>query len=68
MTKKNPVKVCKSVGLASDLLKSVANPNRLAILCYLMEKQCTVAELEEDLGMIRIDRCARHTKAECIEL
>ena len=27
-----------------------------------------IAELEEDLGMIRIDRCARHTKAECIEL
>lgn len=51
MTKRSPARVCQSVDDASDLLKTVANPNRLAIVCHLMEKSRSVAQLEEDLGI-----------------
>ncbi len=51
MTKRSPVKVCRSVGQASDLVKTISNANRLAIVCYLMEQDCSVAQLEEDLGI-----------------
>ncbi len=51
MTKRSPSRVCKSVDDASDLLKAVANPNRLAIVCHLMEADRSVAQLEEDLGI-----------------
>lgn len=37
--------------LATDFLKTMANPNRLAILCTLHEKKCNVGELSELIGM-----------------
>ncbi|MCL4068031.1 metalloregulator ArsR/SmtB family transcription factor [Pseudomonas sp. GX19020] len=33
------------------MLKTIANPNRLAIVCHLMEADRSVAQLEEDLGI-----------------
>lgn len=51
MSKRKPEKVCHSVEEASALIKQLANPNRLAVVCYLMEAPRTVAELEEDLGI-----------------
>lgn len=44
-------KLCRSVGDASDLLKHLANPNRLSLICFLMEQECPVAVLEEELGI-----------------
>ncbi len=49
--KRSPALVCKSVDEASELLKTIANPNRLAIVCHLMERERSVAQLEEDLGI-----------------
>lgn len=51
MAKVKPEKVCHSVEEASELVKHLANPNRLAVICYLMDAPRTVAELEEDLGI-----------------
>ncbi|MDQ0314960.1 ArsR/SmtB family transcription factor [Amorphus orientalis] len=51
MSKRKPEKVCHSVVEASDLIKQLANPNRLALVCYLMEAPRTVTELEDDLGI-----------------
>lgn len=51
MTKLAPTKVCRSVGEASDLLKLIANANRLAIVCYLMEAEASVSVLETELGI-----------------
>ncbi|MDH2326906.1 metalloregulator ArsR/SmtB family transcription factor [Cereibacter sp. SYSU M97828] len=51
MAKVKPEKVCHSVEEASELIKQLANPNRLAIVCYLMEAPRTVADLEGDLGI-----------------
>ena len=36
---------------AADFLKSVANENRLLILCYLSEGEISVSELEMALGL-----------------
>ncbi len=36
---------------AADLLKIIANPNRLAILCRLSEGEASVGEMEEKLGI-----------------
>ena len=36
---------------AADLLKLMANPNRLAILCRLAEGEVSVGEMEESLGI-----------------
>ena len=44
-------RVCRSVGEASDLLKSIANPHRLSIVCMLLEGERSVAELETELGI-----------------
>jgi DNA-binding transcriptional ArsR family regulator len=44
-------KICRSVGDASALLKSIANPNRLSIICLLTEGERSVAELESELGI-----------------
>jgi len=44
-------KICRSVGEASSLLKSLANPDRLSIVCLLMEGECSVGELEQQLGI-----------------
>lgn len=43
--------ICRSVGEASDLLKSIANPNRLSIVCLLLEGERSVAQLEAQLGI-----------------
>ncbi|AJE48760.1 nodulation protein nolR [Celeribacter indicus] len=51
VSKRKPEKVCHSVEEASALIKQLANPNRLAVICYLIEAPRTVAELEEDLGI-----------------
>ena len=36
---------------ASKLLKSLANPNRLMVLCHLNKDECTVGELEKLVGL-----------------
>ncbi len=36
---------------AADLLKLMANPHRLAILCRLAEGETSVGEMEESLGI-----------------
>lgn len=36
---------------ASELLLAMANPNRLMILCRLLEGECTVTSLAERVGM-----------------
>lgn len=36
---------------ASRLLKSLANPNRLMVLCHLVKGECTVGELERRIGL-----------------
>lgn len=36
---------------ASRLLKSLANPNRLMVLCHLIKGECTVGELERRVGL-----------------
>ena len=51
MAKPISPKLCSSVGEASDLVKMLANPNRLAIVCFLMEHESAVAELEHELGI-----------------
>jgi DNA-binding transcriptional ArsR family regulator len=51
MTVKKSSRICRSVGEASDLLKSIANPNRLSIVCMLLEGERSVAELESELGI-----------------
>jgi len=49
-TKNNP-RLCRSVGEASDLLKALANPNRLSIVCLLLEGERSVSDLEHELGI-----------------
>jgi len=36
---------------ASKLLKSLANPNRLMVLCHLSKDEYTVSELEKLVGL-----------------
>ncbi len=36
---------------AARLLKTLANPGRLMILCNLLKQECTVGELEEQVGL-----------------
>ncbi|MDO4896533.1 MAG: metalloregulator ArsR/SmtB family transcription factor [Moraxella sp.] len=43
--------IFKKAHEASDFLKLLANPNRLAILCCLLEKECNVSELHQAIGM-----------------
>jgi DNA-binding transcriptional ArsR family regulator len=44
-------RLCRSIGEASDLLKALANPNRLSIVCLLLEGESSVAEIEKELGI-----------------
>lgn len=44
-------KIFEKAGEASNFLKLLANPNRLAILCCLLEKDCNVSELCQAIGM-----------------
>ncbi len=41
----------KNAKEASNLLKSLANPNRLMVLCHLSKNECTVGELEKLVGL-----------------
>jgi DNA-binding transcriptional ArsR family regulator len=41
----------RNVGEASDLLKSLANPSRLLVLCALLTREHTVGELEALTGL-----------------
>lgn len=36
---------------AADLLRLLANPTRLLLLCQIARGECSVAELERDLGL-----------------
>lgn len=45
------LRVCRDVGAASELLKLIANANRLAIVCYLMETEASVSAMEDELGI-----------------
>jgi DNA-binding transcriptional ArsR family regulator len=38
---------------ACGLLKALANPDRLLILCYLTQGESRVGELEENLGIVQ---------------
>lgn len=51
MAARKSSRLCRSVGEASALLKSIANPNRLSIVCMLLEGEHSVAELEQELGI-----------------
>lgn len=44
-------KLCRDVGEASALLRLLANPNRLSIVCYLLEGSKPVSVLESELGI-----------------
>ncbi len=37
--------------VASDMLKAIANPQRLRILCMLIEGECTVSQLNEQVAL-----------------
>ncbi len=41
----------KNAGDAADFLKKLANPNRLMIVCALVENELSVRELEDNLGI-----------------
>ncbi|HYQ37688.1 MAG TPA: metalloregulator ArsR/SmtB family transcription factor [Pseudomonas sp.] len=42
-----------SVGAASQLLKALANPDRLLLLCRLAEAECNVGELQAASGIVQ---------------
>jgi DNA-binding transcriptional ArsR family regulator len=44
----------------SELLKVLANENRLLIVCYLIEKQMTVSELHERLNHLTQPALSQH--------
>lgn len=46
-----PDKMRVAAGKASDLLKSLANPHRLMIICQLVERARSVGELAQLLGL-----------------
>ncbi len=43
--------ICRNIGLASGLLALLANPNRLAIVCLLLEGERSVMALEVALDI-----------------
>lgn len=47
------------IGKASDLLKALANPHRLMILCQLTERECSVGELAGCLDL-RLSTISQH--------
>lgn len=51
MTKPISKRLCRSVGEASDFLKLLANTNRLAIVCHLVEGGASVSAMEGELGI-----------------
>ncbi len=48
-----------AAGHASDLLKALANPHRLLIICQLIDRECSVGELAAFLG-IRDSTVSQH--------
>ncbi|MGQ9843981.1 MAG: ArsR/SmtB family transcription factor [Spirochaetota bacterium] len=40
----------EQVGFTSELLKSIAHPIRLKVLCFLIDGERTVGEIEKELG------------------
>lgn len=44
----------------SELLKVLANENRLSIVCYLIEKPMTVSELHEKLNHVTQPALSQH--------
>jgi DNA-binding transcriptional ArsR family regulator len=54
-----PSQMQAAAGQASDLLKALANPHRLLIVCQLIEKERSVGELAEFLG-IRDSTVSQH--------
>jgi DNA-binding transcriptional ArsR family regulator len=42
-----------SASSACDLMKVLANPDRLLILCQLSQQEMCVSELEESLGIVQ---------------
>ncbi|MDA8049190.1 MAG: metalloregulator ArsR/SmtB family transcription factor [Rhodospirillales bacterium] len=49
----------RAAGAASELLKALANPHRLMIVCRLVEAEQSVGELAEGLG-IRDSTVSQH--------
>lgn len=41
----------KNAGHAADFLKKLANPNRLMIVCALVDSELSVREIEDKLGI-----------------
>ena len=41
----------KNANVASELLKTLANPNRLMVLCNIVKQERTVSELEKLVGL-----------------
>lgn len=55
----NAAQMAEAADAASDLLKSLAHPTRLLVLCRLIEAECSVGELVEFLG-IRDSTASQH--------
>lgn len=47
----NPDKMQQNVQAATELLKTLANPNRLMVLCNIVKQERTVSELEKLIGL-----------------
>lgn len=47
----NPDLMHEKASLAGDLLKVMANPSRLQILCFLIEGEKPVQEIEKQVGL-----------------
>jgi len=41
----------QNAGVASELLKTLANPSRLMVLCNIVKQERTVSELEKLVGL-----------------
>ena len=41
----------QQIAAASDLLKRLAHPVRLAVVCHLTTRECSVGEMEDALGL-----------------
>jgi DNA-binding transcriptional ArsR family regulator len=46
-------KMQKSADLASQLMKILANPDRLLILCQLSQREMCVSQIEDELGIVQ---------------
>jgi DNA-binding transcriptional ArsR family regulator len=55
----NPSEMSDAAGAASELLKAMANPHRLMILCQLVDAERSVGELAAFLG-IRDSTVSQH--------